>query len=192
MNTYTADNIRTVDVTDWDAAERPDMAFPYEVVASPQGETVRAYFATEAEALEHANAIGALTGTYTTSWGEEDVNTRAAIFFHVIQEVVISEGVGVRVTAGAHDDVVGGGTVIALDGLFVTVEQVSVWTRNGVEVERSSSPTRFSRSAHRFHPVARDVLKCWHEDDVTGETCTRPYKGHGGIHTSDSGLSWPI
>lgn len=192
MNTYTADSIRTVDVSAWEDWESPDMTRPYEVVASPHGETVRAYFATADEALEHANAIAALAGTYDTSWGTEAVNTEATIYLHVVPAPALVVGAEVRVTAGANDDVVGGGTVIAMDDKHVTVEQVSIWTHNGVEVERSSSPVRFSRNAYKFLPVPAVVLKCWHEDDVTGETCTRPYKSHGGIHTSSSGLSWPV
>lgn len=75
--------IRTVDVSDYAEFERPDMTRPYEVVSSPAGETIRAYFTTEDEARAEVATIEALTGTYMTSWGEQPLNTDAHINHYV-------------------------------------------------------------------------------------------------------------
>lgn len=78
-------NIRTVDVTDWLDWERAcvDMTTPYEVISSPYGETVVERFATEAEALEAGAVVAARMGYYTTSWGDQDINTEYTITHYV-------------------------------------------------------------------------------------------------------------
>lgn len=59
-------------------------------------------------------------------------------------------GQNVRITAGINGDVVGGGVVLAVDMIHVTVAQPFVWRSNGVIVERGTTPTRFSLSTHTF------------------------------------------
>lgn len=83
MTNNTPAAIRTIDVSDYAAWERPDMTRPYAVVSSPAGESIHAYFATEAEARAEAAAIAALTGAYMTSWGEQPLNTEANIYHYV-------------------------------------------------------------------------------------------------------------
>jgi hypothetical protein len=75
--------IRTVDVAEWAAYERPDMALPYVVTASPYGETITRAYATEDEARAQVAYVASLTGTYGTSWGDEPVNTHATIVHYV-------------------------------------------------------------------------------------------------------------
>lgn len=73
--------IRTVDTAEWSDGEREgiDWANPFVVTSSPYGETLTHKFPTVEAAQEHAATMAALTGTYMTSWGEEPVNTEAAI-----------------------------------------------------------------------------------------------------------------
>ena len=54
--------IRTVDVSDYAAWERPDMSRPYEVVSSPAGETIRAHFGSPSPSImcgRHAGSLDA-------------------------------------------------------------------------------------------------------------------------------------
>lgn len=78
-------DIRTVDITEWLDWERAclNMDTPYEVVSSPYGETVVERFATEAEAVEAGAVVAARVGYYTTSWGDQDVNTEYVITHYV-------------------------------------------------------------------------------------------------------------
>ena len=82
MNT----KVRITDVSDWEEYERPNMATPYEVVASPMGETISRNFATMMEAQEFAKEIADMRGTYTTSWGEEPYNTETTIILYVVKD----------------------------------------------------------------------------------------------------------
>lgn len=77
-------NIREIDTADWEASERAEVvALPYTVTSSPYGETLFQAFATEAEAVEAAEYVQGLTGTYNTSWGEQDVNTEVVVSHYV-------------------------------------------------------------------------------------------------------------
>lgn len=78
-------DIRTVDVTEWDTVERVDAtALPYEVIASPYGETISQRFATKAEAQEQVDYVESLAGkSYMTSWGEQAVNTEVTVLHYV-------------------------------------------------------------------------------------------------------------
>ena len=77
-------NIREIDTADWEASERAEVAeLPYTVTSSPYGETLFQAFATEAEALEAAEYVKGLTGTYNTSWGEQAVNTEVIVSHYV-------------------------------------------------------------------------------------------------------------
>lgn len=78
-------DIREIDTADWADWERAcvDFGKPYEVISSPYGETVSETFATEAEALKAAEIVAGRMGCYTTSWGEQPVNTQATILHYV-------------------------------------------------------------------------------------------------------------
>lgn len=99
-------DIRIVDITSWETFERAgvDLSTPYAVTSSPYGETMVASFATEAEAREYARELATMTGTYMTSWGEENVNTSSSIVHYVVADVdaaVSVEGVEVVRTLSA-------------------------------------------------------------------------------------------
>lgn len=147
-------NILTTNVTEWAEYERPDMSKPYEVISSPAGETVRAYFATEAEALAEVAAIAALSGTYSTSWGEQDVNTSARVIYYVIDAPTAPAPVevGSYVRVSDESGVVGGGIVTAIDSYYITVNQPYAWRYNGVVTERGYTPSRYS-VRHTFQAI---------------------------------------
>lgn len=85
-------NIREIDTADWEASERAEVeALPYSVTSSPYGETLYQAFATEAEAIEAAEYVQALTGTYNTSWGEQDVNTEVVVNHYVNSAPEVTE-----------------------------------------------------------------------------------------------------
>lgn len=71
MSAYTP-AIRTVDISEWTAAERADIRAPFAVDGAPYGESIPTqWHGTEAEAVKDARWLyGQVTGdTYTTSWG---------------------------------------------------------------------------------------------------------------------------
>lgn len=96
-------NIREIDTADWEASERAEVvALPYTVISSPYGETLFQAFATEAEAVEAAEYVQGLTGTYNTSWGEQAVNTEFVISHYVDSTPDVEAVYTVTTTAGAR------------------------------------------------------------------------------------------
>ena len=65
-----------------------------------------------------------------------------------------SPAIGQRVRAiDSFGEVVGGGEVLAVDHLYVTVEQRYVYRHNGVVVERGAQPMRYSHAGYRFESL---------------------------------------
>lgn len=77
--------MRTVDTADWSQSERDGINWgtPYVVTCAPYGEAMAREFATQEEAEEFVSYVGALQGTYATSWGHQEVNTEATLTQYV-------------------------------------------------------------------------------------------------------------